>query len=126
MKKTKSILLIVLVIMTYSCKAQQIPRSEYETNIIGTWVWEEDTNNKLVFAANGICKIYEGNELVTIYQYSFENNVCFNYDEEDVVYLRWQEVGDVEPSCLEISGMTANTLTLMIVDRAKLLYYIRQ
>ena len=126
MKNIKSILLTFLIIMTYSCKAQQIPEIEYATNIIGTWVLEEDTNNKLVFTSDGQCKIYEQNQLDTIYEYSFENNSCLNYIEVDVVYLKWREVNSLEFTCLEISGMTTNTLSLMLIDSAQILYYNRQ
>ena len=126
MKNIKSALLIFLTIITYNCKAQQIPESQYSTNIVGTWVLEEDTNNKLVFTTNGQCKVYVGNQLDTTYEYSFENNVCQNYTENNVVYLKWREVNTLEFTCVEISGMTTDILSLMLIDSAQILYYNRQ
>lgn len=126
MKNIKSVLLILLITITYNCKSQQIPESEYSTNIIGTWVLEEDTNNKLVFTTDGLCKVYEENQLDSIYEFSFKNNNCGDYSEDDVVYLEWKESDSEDFTCIEISGMTNNTLSLMLVDSAQILYYNKE
>lgn len=126
MKKFNIVMFILFTAICFNCKAQQIPDNQYSTNIIGTWILEEDTNQKLEFTAAGICKVFEEGVLHTTYEYSFENNSCGSYTtNDDVVYLKWKEVGQLETSCLEVSGMTTNTLSLMIIDNAQVLYYTR-
>ena len=126
MKKINIIIVSLFVMMILNCKAQQISTNQYNTAIIGTWVLEDDTNQKLIFTTDGICKIYEDNILHTTYQYSFESVSCENYSANNVVYLKWKETDDQNSSCLEVSGMTANTLSLMIIDSSKILFYNKQ
>lgn len=114
------------MIITYSCRAQQINESQYSTNIVGTWILEEDSNNKLVFTSNGLCKVYEAGTLENTYEYSFQDNNCQNYSASNTVYLKWKDVHTLEFTCIEVSGMTNNTLSLMLIDNAKILYYNRQ
>ena len=125
MKKINLILFSVLVTISFNCKAQQIPENQYASKIIGTWLLE-DTNNKLKFTTNGICKVYVNNILNTTYEYSFATTNCENYLENNIVYLKWKDLDDLKVSCIEVSGMTTNTLSLMILDNAQILYYNRQ
>lgn len=112
--------------MFISCKAQQISESQYSSNIIGTWVLEEGSNNKLIFTSNGLCKVFEAEGLEATYEYSFQNNNCQNYSANNTVYLSWKDVHTLEFTCVEVSGMTNNTLSLMLIDSAQILYYNRE
>ncbi len=125
MKLKKSFLLIILtVIMSYSCKAQQI--SNYSSKIIGTWIDEEDNNYKLEFLSNGICREYDGNELISIYNYSIVNNNCGEFNSSINFYLKWIDTEDSQTTCLEILNITDEVLSLMIIDRAKRLFLNKQ
>lgn len=127
MKNINIIIVILFVAVSFKCKAQQIPVDQYSKVIVGIWVLEEDINQKLEFTADGFCKLYEENDLHTTYQYSFENSNCENYSANaDVVYLKWKETGDPNSSCLEVSSMTSNTLSLMIIDSSQVLFYVKQ
>lgn len=126
MKKINIIIITLFAMIITDCKAQQIPVNQYETAILGTWILEDDTNQKLVFTSDGTCKIYEDNILNTTYKYSFESVSCENYLANDAIYLKWKETDDPVSSCLEVSSMTANTLSLMIVDSSKILFYNKQ
>jgi hypothetical protein len=126
MKKINIVIVTLFVLIVINCKAQQIPVNQYDTAIIGTWLLEDETNQKLVFTADGICKIYEDDILHTTCQYSFESVSCENYSAEGVVYLKWKEADDPVSSCLEVSSMTNNTLSLMLIDNAKILFYNKQ
>lgn len=125
MKKFNLILIFILG-FTYSCKAQLQRMNNYSNSIIGIWILEEDSNQKIEFTSSGECKIYEENILHTTYQYTFEKDSCGEYFSNDnVIYLKWLN-NNSETSCLEIAGMTLNTLSLMIIDSAQILYYIKQ
>ncbi len=125
MEKLKFISLVI-IFSTLSCKAQQIPENQYSNNVIDSWILEEDTSNKLVFTSNGLCKLYEAGVHQTTYEYTFSNNCYQSQNAIGVVYLKWKEINKPETYCLEVSGMTSNTLSLMIVDSAQILYYNRE
>ncbi|MGB0769849.1 MAG: hypothetical protein ACPGPB_03760 [Flavobacteriaceae bacterium] len=120
------LILISLLLTFYSCKAQQVPENQYSNYVIGSWILEEDTSNKLVFTSNGLCKLYEAGVHQTTYEYTFSNNCYQSQNAIGVVYLKWKEINKSETYCLEVSGMTSNTLSLMIVDSAQILYYNRE
>ena len=126
MQKINIIIFTLFTVISFNCKAQQISENQYASKILGTWVLEEDTNNKLEFTSNGLCKVYENNILNTTYQYSFVTTNCKNYSESNIIYLKWIDLDDFEVSCLEVSGMTIDTLSLMIIDSAQILYYNKQ
>lgn len=123
MKKINIVIITLFAMIITDCKAQQIPENQYKKTILGTWILEDDTNQKLVFTSDGTCKIYEDDVLHTTYEYSFESVNCENYSANDVIYLKWKEIDDPVSSCLEVSSMTVNTLSLMILDSSKVLFY---
>ena len=131
--KIIQIFLFILLTSTisYNCKAQesidiQEQISTYSTQIVNTWVDEDDSNYKLVFLANGTCKEYENNELLTTYNYSIVSNNCCDFSATNTIYLKWIDTEDSQTTCLEILNITDDTLSLMIIDRAKRLFFNKQ
>ena len=124
MKAIKIIIIaLFLVTITFSCKAQQI--SEYSTKIIGTWI-DEDSSYKLVFLTSGICKEYENSELISTYSYKIKNENCKNFQAANTIYLEWIDNEDNKITCFEVLNITENSLSIMIIDRAKRLFFIKQ
>lgn len=129
--KQKILMIAITFAMSYSCQAQlsaSLPEqiSIYSTEIIGTWVDEEDNNYKLVFLSNGNCKEYDGSQLVTTYNYSITQASCANYNSRNSFYLKWFDTEDSQTSCLEILNITDNALSLMIVDKAERLFLVKE
>ena len=126
----KNFKLIAIVILGFvcSCKAQtQLQRiNTYSTQILDTWVDNEDNNYKLVFFANGTCKEYEGNDLLTTYNYSIESSNCGNFSASNAIYLKWIDTEDLQTTCLEILNITDDSLSLMIIDKAERLFFNKQ
>ena len=129
--KQTFLLFIFTVTITYSCKAQQIidiqqQINTYSTQIIGTWIDDEDNNYKLEFLSNGICKEYDGSELITTYNYSIKSSNCADYNSSNSYYLKWIDSEDLQTTCLEILNITDNALSLMIIDKAERLFFNKQ
>jgi len=127
-KHISQILAIFFFVVFYACKAQSQLEliSNHNSQIIGTWEEEEDNNYKLVFSANGTCKEYENNELITTYTYSIVSSNCNDYSSSNSIYLRWLDEEDSQASCLEILNITDDTLSLMIIDKAERLFFNKQ
>lgn len=125
-----SFLIITMLLLTFvSCKAQLTTNNQeqinaYKTKIIGTWVDEDDY--KLVFSSNGTCKEYDGVNLITTYDFSIKNNNCEKIYANDTVYLKWKDREDSQITCFEILNVTNNSLSIMIIDRAKRLFFNKQ
>ncbi|PQJ78846.1 hypothetical protein [Polaribacter porphyrae] len=77
MKKIKIIIVITLG-LTLGCKAQtQEERfNSYNTLIIGTWIAEDDSSNKVIFSSDNKMKVYIDNNLedTTFYELSLTCN----------------------------------------------------
>lgn len=77
MKKMKLILVITLG-LTLGCKAQtQEERfNSYKTLIVGTWIAEDDSSNKVIFSSDNKIKVYIDNNLedTTFYELSLTCN----------------------------------------------------
>ncbi|WP_299163118.1 hypothetical protein [uncultured Tenacibaculum sp.] len=51
----KAILIITtLLVLSLSCKAQQLQEPNLDTKILGTWIHNDDSNIKLVINSNDI------------------------------------------------------------------------
>lgn len=120
----------LIFLITLSCKAQinqeQAIVNDFSTKIIGTWIEEEDQNYKLIFLSNGLCKEYVNQQLVSTYNYIVSGNSCGQYNESDVVFLKWVDNEDSENYCMEILNVTDDALSLMIIDRGKRLFFNKQ
>lgn len=123
MKTIKIILTLFIITTAFSCKAQQI--SEYSTKIIGTWI-EDNSSYKLVFLSNGICKEYENSEIITTYNYTIKNESCKNFQASNTIYLEWVDIEDNKKTCFEILNITDDSLSIMIIDKAKNLFFNKQ
>lgn len=123
-----SVLFILSSLSSYSCKAQlkSAQSKNYETKIIGMWVLESDTNYKLEFLANGKCKEYNGTELLTTYDFTIKSYSCEDYSSSNSIFLNWIDNDDSGVTCFEIGNITENTLSLMIIDRGKMLLFNKQ
>ena len=98
-----------------------------EEQIIGTWMLENSSPEyKLIFTNNGICKEYEDNELLTTYSYSLENNSCESYAATATLYLKLIDNSDQSTTCFELSSITDNTLSLMIIDKGKMMLFNKE
>lgn len=129
MKLIQFNILVIVMLLSFSCKAQQVnsvmQTNNYSTDIIGVWVDSDDPNYKLEFL-NGTCKVNQGDQLISTYNYSIENNNCENYSASNTIYLKWVNLAAQQNSCFEIANMTENTLSLMIIDNAKILFFNKQ
>ena len=64
MKTIKLVLLICYIGVTFNCKAQQLQEANLETNIIGTWILNDDPKVKYIFTSGGKFLQYYNNELM--------------------------------------------------------------
>lgn len=90
MKTLKLILLMCFICVTFNCKAQQIQEPNLATNIIGTWILDDDPKVKFVFTSGGKNLQYYNNVLSdNTYTYSIGTSckgetLTGNYD----IFLR--------------------------------------
>ena len=130
MKTTKKIILIIALIISGGCKAQKISLQQqmdnYSSKIVNAWVDEEENSYKLEFLANGTCKEYSGNELLTTYNYSIVSDNCKDFSSENTIYLRLVDLEDPSITCFEILNITDTSLSILIIDRAKRLFFNKQ
>ena len=128
MNKLKLITLIMLLSITYSCKAQsQLQISNYNTEIIGTWVSNEDSSYKRVFTSNGICNDYSEEELVSTYTYNISTS-CEEENTHGFIYLNLIDE-DNDKYCFEINAINennSNVLSLTGLMRGKIQLYTKQ
>lgn len=121
------IILIFTMSLSYSCKAQSQLEliNNYNAQILGTWIEDEDNNYKLIFS-NGICKEYVENELITTYNYSIVGNTCGDFTASNTIYLQCSDIEDLQDTCFEILNITNDSLSLLIIDKAERLFFNRQ
>ena len=89
MKKNNLIILCVLGFI-FSCKAQsQLDRLDNYTNeIVGNWVSEDDSSNKIEFTSNGVYKIYNEADLEGTFTYSLVTSCESNSNNGYDIYLK--------------------------------------
>ncbi|MGC6429435.1 MAG: hypothetical protein ACON5F_00165 [Jejuia sp.] len=99
----KNIILIVLFLgMTYSCKGQQ-RQENIVSEIIGTWISEDDDKVKLVFKTDGTYSSYYDNEPMTIFNY-FIVDKCGNEEDVNSWFLKAIDREDSDEYCYELYG----------------------
>ncbi len=100
-------------------------------SIVGTWIAEKDSKSKWVFTSDLKCKRYYDSVLLSTYTYSISNTSpqCGETVpvEQHTSYLKLTKEGPVNSKrCYEINGITAEKLSLRVVDRGGLLLFDRQ
>ncbi len=120
---------LILLIISISCKSQELNVqqliNDYSSEIIGVWIDENDENYKLEFLDNGICKEYVGTELIATYNYSLDDN-CEGYIASNTVYLNWVDTEDQKTTCFEINNITNHSLSIMIIDKARVVFFNKE
>ncbi|QMU63747.1 MAG: hypothetical protein GKR88_05215 [Flavobacteriaceae bacterium] len=132
MKKIKiTLITTTLLIVSLSCKAQQIQEPNLDSKIIGTWIHNEDNNVKLIFSSNGKLYHYYDNALTDTYDYwiTTECNgriTTANYD----IFLKLTDNEDLDTTCDLLSAIhtDSNGVTTLSItsERGKLHLYTKQ
>jgi len=103
-------------------------QSDIETQIVSTWVAEDDTNVKLIFDSNGKCLSYYNNDLTSTFNYSISHQ-CDSESDLKAWFLKMTDVEVSSIRCYELYGANAdnnNTLTMKDMNSGKLLVYQKQ
>lgn len=101
------------------------------TNIVATWISEEDGKSKWIFAKNGICYWYYSKNLVSTFTYSLSNTTpqCGSNVLVDTAkktsYLQLTDSMNHSRICYEINGV-GKVLSLMALNSGKTLIFNRQ
>jgi hypothetical protein len=130
MKKLKLILVLTLG-LTVACKGQSLQErfNDYKTSIIGTWISEEDSSNKIQFLSNNILKIYVDNNLENTIEYELNTFCGTNSNKEYDVFLKIKidltnyNCDIINNIITDSSGKTTLSIT---TERGKLELYIKQ
>lgn len=123
-KTIRVALTIFMVILIYGLSSSFI--SSPQDEIIGSWILEDDQDYKLEFTLNGTCNEYYENNIVTTYNFSIVTNSCDNFTQQNSIYLKLIDNSDLAITCFEIGKISNNTLSLMIIDKGKMLFFIKQ
>lgn len=135
MTTIKLILLICFIGVTFNCKAQQIQELNLETNIIGTWIMNDDPLVKIIFTSRGKYLLYNDNVLMDTYTYSYSFGKSCNSEtltSDDDIFLRIVntsvEFGDticyfINTININLSGVTTLSLTS---ERGQLVVFTKQ
>jgi len=125
-------LIILLTVLSFSCKAQQIQQPNLATEIIGTWVSNDEPEYKVLFTSNGLRREYINNDLqLETYQYSIVNScngqtLTENYQ----IFLKITDIEDGNVTCDFLNGIHTDSngvMTLSITtERGKLYLYTKQ
>lgn len=123
--KTINILLIVLLLgLTLSCKAQE-RQEDIATEIIGAWIAEDDNKVELEFRTDGICLEYYDNQLVAGYNYSIADK-CGEEEDVNSWFLKRVDQEDGSIQCYELYGANVennNTLSMKSMSSGKIFVY---
>ncbi|WP_298515163.1 hypothetical protein [uncultured Kordia sp.] len=123
MKYIKLILLFSLI-LTIECKAQQA-QVNIDTEIIGTWVSEDDPKIKLVFNSDGQCLEYYDSVLSDTFSYSISNQ-CEEELDVNTWFLKMIDSEDLDEYCYELYGANYdnnNTLSMRFMGNGKIYVY---
>ncbi len=134
MKTIKLVLLICFIGVTFNCKAQQFQELNLETNIIGTWILDDDPLIKNVFTTSGKYLRYYKNALRYTGTYSIGTS-CKGQTiiDDDDIFLRITstsiEFGDT--ICYYINTINTDssgviTLSLTSAGRGRLVVFTKQ
>lgn len=130
MKTIKILIIVLLTSFSYTCKSQIIIQDQvnYSTNILGNWISNDDNQWKLTFLNNGIRKDYYANELQETVTYTIQSNSCENESSVGLTYLKTVDSNN-HIKCFEILSVNYegnNKLSLMDIDRGKILIFTKQ
>ena len=119
------------MILSLSCKAQQIQVPNLDTKIIGTWMSNDDATYKIIFSNNGDYKSYINNVLSSVFTYEITTQcngqtLTENYD----IFLKVIDTEDLDTYCHLLNGIhtDANGLTTLSLtsEGGKLWLYTKQ
>ncbi len=119
------------MILSLSCKAQQIQVPNLDTKIIGTWIHNEDNNVKLVINSMGKIFDYYENILTDTYNYQITTQcsgrtTTANYH----IFLKLIDTEDLDTYCHLLNGIhtDAKGLTTLSLtsEGGKLWLYTKQ
>ena len=98
------------------------------TEIIGTWVHNEDNEISLEFLSNGKCKNLHNNELLDVFNYEISDEDCTGYNSPITInYLKFIDVAENETYCYQVTiSNDNNTLSLFYLERGTVEKYTRQ
>lgn len=119
----------------FNCSSQitpiQVQQPNLNSEILGSWVSNDDPNHKLVFSQNGSHTVYYNNLLSASYTYSIttqckSQTLRGNYN----IFLKITDTEDNETYCQLLNGIHTDengvkTLSITI-DRGKLYLYTKQ
>ena len=126
--KTNFFLMILLVVLSFNCKAQQ---PNLAIKIVGTWISNNDSTYKLIFTSDGLQKSYYDNILSSTFSYTITTKckdqiLTTDYD----IFLKVIDIDDNETYCHLLNGIhTENNgvKTLSITtERGKLYLFTKQ
>lgn len=127
MKKINILLITLLVGFTFSCKAQQA-QVDIQTEIIATWIAEDDLNVKLVFNNNNQCLSYYNNTLIDTYSYEISHE-CGSESDFNSWFLKLTDSEDLSIRCYDLYGANLdnnNTLSMKDMTTGKIFVYNKQ
>ena len=92
----------MVFITTYTCKSQQLQQNG-STEIIGTWIAEDDSKVKLYFRTNSQCLDYYGGTLSDTFDYSISHQYGTDIDLSAWLF-KMIDQEDSSVRCYEIYG----------------------
>ncbi|WP_203258599.1 hypothetical protein [Hyunsoonleella ulvae] len=102
MKKINIVLIILFLGLIFNCKAQE-RQANIATEIIGTWISEDDAKVKLVFNTDGTYTSYYDNEPTAVFNYSITDKCGDEYDINSW-FLKAIDRDDNDEYCYELYG----------------------
>ena len=126
--KLINIIILSISLLTFNNCLGQVPQQDITSKIIGTWVSEEDPNDKLIFSTNGECQEFYNNTLQDTYTYSISHQ-CGNESDNKAWFLKKVDNEDQDERCYELYGANANgsnVLSIRDLTTGKLLLYNKQ
>jgi len=123
--KIINIIIVSVCFLTFKNCLGQLPQQNINSEIIGSWVSEDDANNKLTFNSNGECKEFYNNVLVDTYTYSISHQ-CANESDNKAWFLKMIDSDDLDERCYELYGANAdssNTLSIRDLTTGKIFLY---
>jgi len=123
-KIIKLFIIALFILFSNSCKAQQA-QPNIATEIIGTWVAEDDPNVKWVFNTNNQCLDYYNNVLEDTYSYTISHQ-CDSETDVNTWFLKMIDLEDLSHRCYELYGANFennNTLSIRDMISGKIFVY---
>lgn len=118
--------LVLFLALTLSCNAQE-RQENIATEIIGTWIAEDDDKVKLVFKTDGTYTSYYDGEQTTVYNYSITDK-CGNEEDTNSWFLKAVDQEDNDEYCYELYGadsQSGGVLSMRSMLNGKIFVYKR-